>query len=77
MALLAGASVDELAQTVTHAIAMGTTDPAAIELLLRQRSLPAPARDLDKQKLHIAARIDSAAIDMTLYATTELMEGVA
>lgn len=77
LSLLASASVDELAQTVTHALALGTDDPAAIELLLRQRSLPKPAADLDRGSLPIAARLEVGKIDLSQYATTELMEGAA
>jgi hypothetical protein len=77
LSLLAGASVDELAQTVTLALALGTDDPAAIELLLRQRSLPKPAADIDRGSLPIAARLEVVKIDLSLYATMELMEGAA
>jgi transposase len=75
LALLADTSVDELAQTITHALALGTDDPSAIELLLRQRSLPRASADLDKAKLPVAAQFHLPTPDLNLYATTQLMEG--
>ena len=77
LGLLAEVSVDDLAQIVTHALALGTDDPAAIALLLRQRSLPAAAIELDKSKLHIAAQIDTAIVDLQQYSTSILMESAA
>jgi transposase len=75
LALLADTSVDELAKTVTHALALGTDDPSAIELLLRQRSLPHATADLDKAKLPVSAQFHLPNPDLNLYATTQLMEG--
>ena len=75
LALLADTSVDELAQTITHALALGTDDPSAIELLLRQRSLPRASADLDKAKLPPSAQFYLPNPDLNLYATTQLMEG--
>jgi transposase len=75
LALLADTSVDELAQTITHALALGTDDPSAIELLLRQRSLPHAAADLDKAQLPVSAQFHLPNPDLNLYATTQLMEG--
>jgi hypothetical protein len=79
LSLLANASVADLAQTVTHALARGTDDPAAIAMLLRQRCNPAPARarELDPQTLPLSARIPSPPIDLTLYATAQLIESAA
>jgi transposase len=74
LALLADTSVDELAQTVTHALALGTDDPSAIELLLRQRSLPTASEDLEKGKLPVSAQLHLPNPDLSLYATTQLME---
>jgi hypothetical protein len=74
LALLADTSVDELAQTVTHALALGTDDPSAIELLLRQRSLPTASADLAKGKLPVSAQLHLPNPDLSLYATTQLME---
>ena len=74
LALLSDTSVDELAQTVTHALALGTDDPSAIELLLRQRSVPTASADLEKGKLPVSAQVHLPNPDLSLYATTQLME---
>jgi transposase len=74
LALLADTSVDELAQTITHALALGTDDPSAIELLLRQRSLPSASADLDKGKLPMSAQLNLPTLDLNMYATAQLME---
>jgi transposase len=75
--LLADASAADLAQTVTHALACGTDDPAAIALLLRQRCNPAHAAELDRHSLPTSAQIQSPAIDLNAYATTQLMESAS
>jgi hypothetical protein len=77
LALLVDTSVDQLAQTVTHALAMGTDDPSAIELLLRQRSLPKSPVDLNKHSLPTSAQLNLPSIDLSLYAMQELMENIA
>jgi len=77
LALLVETSVDQLAQTVTHALAMGTDDPSAIELLLRQRSLPKSPAELNKHDLPTSAQLELPAIDLSLYAIQELMENIA
>ena len=74
LGLLVDASIDQLAQTVTHALAMGTDDPAAIALLLRQRSLPKSAAELNTHSLPTSAQLALPKIDLSLYATQDLME---
>lgn len=77
LALLAEASVEELVQVVNHALARGTDDPAAIELLLRQHRAPAQPAPIDQRLLPEAARIEGSTPDLTAYATVYLMEGAA
>jgi transposase len=78
LALLSDAPVNELVQVVTHALALGTDDPAAIALLLRQRRAPAAqARPIDHRLLPESARFETLAPDLSAYATAELMEGAA
>ena len=78
LALLSEAPVNELVQVVTHALALGTDDPAAIALLLRQHRAPAlQARTIDHRLLPESARFESPAPDLSAYATAELMEGAA
>jgi len=76
LALLAEASVEELAQVITHAIACGTDDPNAIALLLRQRSSKATAV-IDEKRLPEAARITTPTPDLNGYALAALMETAA
>ncbi len=56
LGLLADASLDELAQTVTHAVACGTADSDAIALLLRQRRAK-PSAALDRSRLPDIAQV--------------------
>jgi transposase len=77
LALLAHASVDELARAVTWATARGTDDPAAIALLLRQDDDHPKTRLLDVHRLPQAARILAPVVDLSAYATAKLMEVVA
>ena len=77
LALLADAPVDDLAQVVTHALARGTDDPAAIALLLRQYQAPRPTPALDQRLLPESARMGAPVIDLGAYATAQLMEGAA
>lgn len=77
LALLADAPVDELVQVVTHALARGTDDPAAIALLLRQHHAPPQAATIDRCLLPESVRFDEPKLDMTAYATAHLMEGAA
>ena len=77
LALLADAPVAELAQVVTHALARGTDDPAAIALLLEQKRAPVPTAPLRESVLPEAARCDIPAPDLAAYATEQLMESAA
>jgi len=74
LALMGEAPIDEVAQTVTHALARGTHDPDAITLLLRQRRSPCPPAALDSRRIPAAARCSMITCDLTSYATTTLME---
>ncbi len=73
LALLAEASLDELAQTITHAGACGTDDPDAIALLLRQRSAK-PSRTLDRVKLPEGALAGTPTPNLGDYALAGLAE---
>ena len=73
LGLLADASVDELAQTVTHAVACGTDDPDAIALLLRQRRAKPPAA-LDRSRLPDLAQVRPSSPDLGAYALAGLAE---
>jgi len=73
LGLLTDASLDELAQTVTHAVACGTDDPDAIALLLRQRRAK-PAAALDRTRLPDLAQIRPPSPDLGAYATAGLAE---
>jgi transposase len=77
LALLADAPVAELAQVVTHALARGTDDPAAIALMLEQGRAPAPAAALRASMLPEAARYEAPIVDLQAYATALLMESAA
>jgi transposase len=77
LVLLADAPVAELAQVVTHALARGTADPAAIALMLEQGRAPAPAAALRASTLPEAARYDAPIVDLQAYATALLMESAA
>ncbi|MGH7706985.1 MAG: IS21 family transposase [Vulcanimicrobiaceae bacterium] len=77
LALLADAPVDDLVQVVTHALARGTDDPAAIALLLRQHRAPAPAATIDQRFLPESVRFEASKPDLSAYATAQLMEGAA
>ncbi len=73
LGLLTDASLDELAQTVTHAVACGTDDPDAIALLLRQRRAK-PAAALDRTRLPDLAQIRPPSPDLGAYSTAGLAE---
>lgn len=75
LTLLAQAPVDELVQVVTHALARGTDDPAAIALLLRQHRAPAQAPGIAQHLLPESARLAAPMPDLTAYATAHLQEG--
>jgi hypothetical protein len=77
LALLADAPVAELAQVVTHALARGTDDPAAIALMLAQGRAPAPTAALRASALPEAARCVAPSVDLQIYATALLMESAA
>lgn len=77
LALLADVSAEQLAQTVTRALARGTDDPAAIAMLLRQSIDPPERRVLDLRSLPAAAQVLAPVVDLTAYATAKLMEGAA
>jgi transposase len=75
LALLAEAPVDDVVQVVTHALARGTDDPAAIALLLRQYRAPAQTPTINQKLLPAEARVDFCTPDLSAYATAQLMEG--
>jgi transposase len=80
LALLSDASVEELSETVTHAHARGTMDPAAIALLLRERRATRktnPVARLDSRSLPLAARLPTPTVDLSRYATAGLIEFTA
>jgi len=77
LALLADAPVAELAQVVTHALARGTDDPAAIALMLEQGRAPTPTAALRVSTLPEAARCVAPTVDLQSYATSLLMESAA
>jgi transposase len=77
LALLADAPVAELAQVVTHALARGTDDPAAIALILEQKRAPAPIAALRTSVLPESARYAASVPDLSAYATEQLMESAA
>jgi hypothetical protein len=77
LALLADVSAEQLAQTVTRALARGTDDPAAIAMLVRQSIDPPERRRLDLSSLPESARMLTPILDLTAYATAKLMEGAA
>ncbi len=73
LSLLTDAPLDELAQTITHALACGTDDPEAIALLLQQRRAK-PSSTLVPLQLPDAARIQTQQPDLGAYAMPMLME---
>jgi len=77
LSLLDEVPAENLAQTVTRALARGTDDPAAIALLVRQSMDPPERRILNLQSLPASARVLAPIVDLTAYATAKLMEGVA
>lgn len=77
LALLADAPVAELAQVVTHALARGTDDPAAIALMLGQGRAPAPTAALHASMLPESARCAAPVVDLQAYAIALLMESAA
>jgi hypothetical protein len=77
LALLADVPVAELAQVVTHALARGTDDPAAIALMLEQQRAPAPTAALRSSLLPESARYEAPVVNLEAYATTLLMESAA
>jgi hypothetical protein len=77
LSLLADHSAEVVGDAVRHALARGTCDPAAIALLLRQRTAPVPPAPLDPTKLPEGARIGSLEVDLGRYALDALAESVA
>jgi hypothetical protein len=77
LVLLAEAPAEEVVQAVTRALALGTDDPAAIALLLRQRNDPPKTTGLNPRLLPLPARVPAPVVDLSAYATAKLMEGVA
>jgi Mu transposase-like protein len=77
LALLKDVSVDALSETVEHACARGTTDPAAIALLLRTRQESGAGTSvpiLDPNHLPLAAQIPAPIANLARYATANLVE---
>jgi len=77
LALLADVPAEQLAQAVTRALARGTDDPAAIAMLVHQSIDPPERRRIDLSSLPASARVLTAVVDLSAYATAKLMEGVA
>lgn len=75
--LLTDVPVTELAQVVTHALALGTDDPAAIALLLVQKQAPTPMAPLRSSALPESARYEEPVVNLNAYATEQLMESAA
>ena len=75
--LLKDESVEHLAAAVTHALARGTDDPAAIALLLRQRVQGVSSNALERCTLPEAAQLESPEISLSSYATATLVERAA
>lgn len=71
LSLLTDTSLEELAQTITHASACGTDDPDAIALLLQQRR---GKRSTVLVQLPDAARVHTQQPDLGVYAMPMIME---
>jgi len=77
LSLLTEVPVAELAQVVTHALARGTDDPAAIALILMQNRTPAPTAALRASLLPDSARCEAPVADLTAYTLAHLIESAA
>jgi hypothetical protein len=77
LSLLSDAPVAELAQVVTHALARGTDDPAAIALMLEQNRAPAPSLAIRTSALPEGARGDAPVVNLEAYTTALLIERAA
>jgi transposase len=77
LSLLNDVPVAELAQVVTHALARGTDDPAAIALMVEQKRAPAPSLALRTSALPLAARCEAPVVNLEAYATALLIERAA
>jgi hypothetical protein len=77
LSLLSDVPVAELAQVVTHALARGTDDPAAIALMLEQNRAPAPSLAIRTSALPEGARCDAPVVNLDAYATALLTERAA
>ena len=77
LSLLSDVPVAELAQVVTHALARGTDDPAAIALMVEQKRSPAPSRAIRTSALPSAARHEAPVVNLAAYATALLIESAA
>jgi len=77
LSLLSDVSVAELAQVVTHALARGTDDPAAIALMVEQKRAPAPSHAIRTLALPTAARYEAPVVNLAAYATALLIESAA
>lgn len=76
LSLLADHSAEVVSSAVGHALARGTCDPAAIALLLRQRTAPVPPASLDLCRLPERARIGTLAVDLARYTLSDLAESI-
>lgn len=77
LSLLSDVPVAELAQVVTHALARGTDDPAAIALMLEQNRAPAPSPAIRTSALPDKARCDVPVVNLEAYAIALLIERAA
>jgi hypothetical protein len=77
LTLLGDVPVAELAQVVTHALARGTDDPAAIALMLEQNRAPAPSLAIRTSAPPEGARCDAPVVNLEAYTTALLIERAA
>jgi transposase len=72
--LLKDHPVDIVEATIAHAMALGTDDPAAIALLVRQRVRPTNEKLLELQSLPAVVRNISNHVDLQAYSNADLVE---
>ncbi len=77
LSLLSDVPVAELAQVVTHALARGTDDPAAIALMVEQKRAPAPSLAIRTSALPEGARCEAPVVNLEAYTTALLIERAA
>jgi transposase len=72
--LLKDHPVDVIESAITHAMARGTDDPAAIALLVRQHTRSKSDVTLNPDHVPVIARGTTTPVDLSAYSNTELME---